>query len=190
MEDAWAQIFHDRQYKNELEMIDSDRLLRRTNLLSGNLELLDYQINGLVKEYDNLNQVERSRNLRNILEKPITKENVLSYFDVRLSKKTVFYNYERIESLLKEFGIKKIRDLESVLKDSHSEEKLETYQKLLTADKIISLILIINDSNKFFKKVGDSIIISKESCDFLEEFIDIKKQCNKYKVKILSGGKC
>ena len=190
LEDAWAQIFHDRQYKNELEMIDSDRLLRRTNLLSGNLELLDYQINGLVKEYDNLNQVERSRNLRNILEKPITKENVLSYFDVRLSKKTVFYNYERIESLLKEFGIKKIRDLESVLKDSHSEEKLETYQKLLTADKIISLILIINDSNKFFKKVGDSIIISKESCDFLEEFIDIKKQCNKYKVKILSGGKC
>ena len=95
-----------------------------------------------------------------------------------------------MESLLKEFGIKKIRDLERVLKDSHSEEKLEAYQKLLTADKIISFLLIINDSNKFFEKIGDSIIISVESCDFLDEFIDIKKQCNKYKVKIISGGKC
>ena len=163
---------------------------QKPQIISGNLELLDYQINGLVKEYDNLYQVERSRSLRNILEKPITKENVLSYFDVRLGKKTVFYNYERMESLLKEFGIKKIRDLERVLKDSHSEEKLEAYQKLLTADKIISFLLIINDSNKFFEKIGDSIIISVESCDFLDEFIDIKKQCNKYKVKIISGGKC
>lgn len=189
LEDAWAQIFHDRQYKNELEMVDSDKLLRRTNLLSGNLELLDYQINGLVKEYDNLNQVEHSRSLRNILEKPITKENVLSYFDIRLGKKTVFYDYERIKGLLNEFGIKRIRDLECLLKDSHSEKKLAAYQKLLTADKIISLMLVINDSNKFFEKVGDSIIMSGESCDFLNEFVDIKKQCNKYKVKIMSGGK-
>lgn len=53
-----------------------------------------------------------------------------------------------------------IRDLESLLKDSHSEKRLAAYQKLLTADKIISLMLIINDSNKFFEKVGDSIIMS------------------------------
>lgn len=188
LEDAWAQIFHDRQYKNELEMIDSDKLLRRTNLLSGNLELLDYQINGLVKEFDNLNHVEHFRSFRSMLEKPITKENVLSYFDFRLGKKTVFYNYKKMKGLLREFGIKKIRDLERVLRDSHSEQKLKACQKLLTADKIISILLIINDSNKFFEKLGDSIIISVETCDFLNEFIDIKKQCNKYKVKILSGG--
>lgn len=189
LEDAWAQIFHDRQYKNELDMINSDKLLRRTNLLSGNLELLDYQINDLVKEYDKVSQMERAKKLKNILDKSITKENILSYLDIRLEKKTVFYNYERMERLLKEFGIKKIRDLENVLKDTHCEEKLMAYKKLLTADKIISLMLIINDNNKFFEKVGDSIILTVESCEFLKEFIDIKKQCSKYKVKIESGGK-
>lgn len=188
LEDAWAQIFHDRQYKNESEMINSDKLLRKVNLLSGNLELLDYQINGLVKEYDSLNQVMYSKNLRNILGKPITKENVLSYLSDRLGKRTVFFNYERMKGLLQEFDIKMISDLENVLNDTHCEKKLKEYPKLLTADKIISILLIINDSDKFLKKVGDSIAISDESCEFLMEFIDIKKLCNTHKVKILNGG--
>ncbi len=184
LEDAWAQIFHDRQYKNEFQMTNSKKLLRKTNLLSGNLELLDYQINSLVKEYDLLNKVERSRSIRIILDKPITKENVLSYLNVKLGKKVIFYNYERMEELLKKFGVKNIRNLDMVLRDTHCEDKLESYQKLLTADKIISYILIINDSDKFFEITGDSIITSSESCDFLKEFIDITKQCEKYNVKV------
>lgn len=86
LEDAWAQIFHDRQYKNELHATGSDKLLRRTNLLSGNLELLDYQINRLVEEYDALNQMERYKSIRSMMEKPATKENILSYLRKRLGK--------------------------------------------------------------------------------------------------------
>lgn len=188
LEDAWAQIFHDRQYKNEFHVADSEKLWRRTNLLSGNLELLDYQINDLVKEYDRLSQVIRCKNLRSIMGQPITKENVLSYFGDRLGKKVIFYNYGRIERLLKEFGVKNIRGLETLFKDAHCEQKLEAYPKFLTADKIISYILIINDGNKFFEKMGDFIIVSLESYRFLDEFVDIKKLCEKYKVKIEEEG--
>lgn len=188
LEDAWAQIFHDRQYKSELQLADSEKLMRRTNLLSGNLELLDYQINGLVKEYDQLNHVESNKDLKNMLGKPVTKQNILSYFVLKFGKKTVFYNYERINKLLVRFGIKKIMDLESILMDSSCDKKLKNYPDFLTADKMISFLLIICDSNKFFEKEGDSVIVSKESYDFLSEFVDIKKVCCKYKVKIENGG--
>lgn len=90
--------------------------------------------------------------------------------------------------MIEDFGIKNIRGLETILTDSHCEKKIESYPKFLTADKIINFILIISDSNKFFGKVGASIIVSMESYSFLNEFVDIKKMCDKYKVKIENGG--
>lgn len=189
LEDAWAQIFHDRQYKNELQVMESEKLLRRTNLLSGNLELLDYEINRLVKEFDQLNQEIHSKNLKNILKEPVTKENVLLYLDYRLGKKTIFHNYKETAELLEEFGVKKIRDLDTMLKDSHCEREIKAYPKLLIADKIINFILAINDSNKFFESLSGSAAVSKESYDFLKEFIDMKKICEKYKVIIKKGGR-
>ena len=187
LEDAWAQIFHDRQYKSELQLTDSEKLMRRTNLLSGNLELLDYQINALVKEYYRLNHVECNKDLKDILGKPVTKQNILSYIIFRFGKKTVFYNYERINRLLKSFGVNVIMDLEAMLKDASCDEKLQAYPAFLTADKMISFLLIISDSNKFFEEEGGSVIVSKESFNFLSEFVDIKKICDKHNVKIENG---
>ena len=68
-------------------------------------------------------------------------------------------------------------------------KNIEAYSKGLTADQIISFLLIIDDCEAFFKRFGDSIIISKGSYDFLNEFIDVKMMCNKYNVKLSKEGK-
>ena len=187
LEDAWAQIFHDRQYKSEMQEEVTENLARRTNLLSGNLELLDYQINELVKKYDELNRIDKRKKVRNILEKPISRDNLISYIDIKLEKKVIFYNYDKAKGLLDEFNIKSIRELDVVLQDTHCEEHLKMHLGFLTADKIISYLLIIKDGEKFFKKIGPKVLISAGTYEFLKEFIDIDKICDKYGIYIENG---
>ena len=58
LQDAWAQIFHDRQYKGILnDVCYSYEIKRKTSLIAGALELIDNQITDLVSEYDSLNDV-------------------------------------------------------------------------------------------------------------------------------------
>lgn len=91
--------------------------------------------------------------------------------------------------MLEKFGIKTIRELDILLGRYCFEKNIEAYSKGLTADQIISFLLIIDDCEAFFKRFGDSIIISKGSYDFLNEFIDVKMMCNKYNVKLSKEGK-
>lgn len=189
LEDAWAQIFHDRQYKTELQTVDSDNLFRRTNLLSGSLELLDYQISDVVTTYDRLSGADIAKRLREILDESINREGLLSYIDCKLGKKSRFYNYERIKTLLDRFGIKTIRELDALLRSTGCENKLRAYDNFLTADKIVSYILMIYDLDMFFQVSGSNILVSRASYDFLNEFVDIRKACEKYSITIEGGGK-
>lgn len=185
LEDAWAQIFHDRQYKNSIEEhVFSDNLKRKTNLLSGNLELLDYQINDIVKEYDRINRMEESRKLRILLEQPISRENIIAYIYLKFGKNVVFFDYEKMKTILNEYGVKNIRKLDSCCNSTNFCNKISNFSSYITADKIISYILMIKDSNKFFKKIGTEVVLSKESSDFLGEFIDIDAACEKFNIKI------
>lgn len=182
LQDAWAQIFHDRQYKNESQRMFSDKLVRKTNLLSGALELLDGEINMVIKEYDQAGKGEQAASLKKILELPLNEENIISYINIRLSRKVSFYDYKTIEKLLKNFGIDEIRDLDYVLEAAHCEEQIENCERLLSADRIINYILVIKDSRKFFE-TSECKIICGETFDFLNEFIDIESLCKKYGIE-------
>lgn len=184
LQDAWAQIFHDRQYKTGLSIGVPSKLLRRTNLLAGNLESLDYEINSLVGEYDRINQVNKLKKLKLLLDDCISKESLLTYIEITFGKKVVFYNYNRIKHLLDKFSIRSIRALDVALQRTHCKEELLNYRGLLTADKIISYILIIFNSRKFFQEVGDNVIISVGTYNFLKGFIDIDTVCKTYAVQI------
>lgn len=184
LEDAWAQIFHDRQYKNGLQNGIPSKLLRRTNLLAGNLESLDYEINALVNEYDNLNQLDKVKKLKLLLEKTVSKESVLEYIDISLGRKAAFYNYEWIERLLNKFAIRNIRAIDIALQRAHCREELISYKGLLTADKIICYILIINNARKFFQETGDNVVISASAYNFLKGFIDMDSVCEAHTVQI------
>lgn len=184
LQDAWAQIFHDRQYKTGLSTGVPGKLLRRTNLLAGNLESLDYEINSLVGEYDRINQVDKLKRLKFLLDNSISKESLLAYIEITFGKRVAFYNYKRIKQLLDKFSFKNIRALDMALQRTHCKEELLNYKGFLTADKIISYILIICNSRKFFQEVGDNVVISVTAYNFLKGFIDIDTVCKTYAVQI------
>ena len=189
LEDAWAQIFHDRQYKTELQAVNLEELSRRTNLLSGNLELLDYQIGEVVTAYDRLSGADRAKRLRGVLDEPVNRDSLLLYIDYKLGKKSRFHNYERIADLLTFFRVKTIRELDAMLRSVGCEDKLKTYDNFLTADKIISYILMIYDLEAFFQKTGSDLLISQAAYDFLKDFVDVEKACEKHGIIIEGGGK-
>lgn len=189
LEDAWAQIFHDRQYKTQLRTVDSDDLSRRTNLLSGSLELLDYQISEVVTAYDRLSGADGVKRLRAILDEPVSRSSLLAYIDYKLGKKSRFYNYKRIKELLDRFKIGTIRELDTMLRSADCENKLRNYNSFLTADKIISYILMIYDLDAFFQETGQKLLISWDSYDFLKDFVDVRKLCEKHGITIEDGGK-
>lgn len=185
LEDAWAQIFHDRQYKNSIdEHSISNNLKRKTNLLSGNLELLDYQINEVVKEYDKINRVEEVKKLSVLMGEPINRENIVEYIYLKFNKYVVFFDYEKIINILNEYAIKNIRKLDNCCNSINLCEKISSLSGYITADRIISYILIVKDSNKFFRKFGSDVVLRRETSDFLSEFIDIDATCNKFNIKI------
>lgn len=179
LEDAWAQVFHDRQYKAIATPAPiSNEIQRRTNLLSGNLELLDYQINELVKEYDKESQAEKKRELQFILSCPIERKRLLKYLEIKINKRLIFYDYKTIEKLLNVFKIKNMRGLNAIFEDTHCEKAFDDYRGHLTGDKVIRLVLIIKYGRKYFEKTDEKLFLSDESKLFLQNYIDIEKVFN------------
>lgn len=179
LEDAWAQVFHDRQYKAIATPVPiSNEIQRRTNLLSGNLELLDYQINELVKEYDKESQAEKKRELQIILSCSIERKRLLKYLEIKINKRLIFYDYKTVEKLLNVFKIKNMRGLNAIFEDTHCEKAFDDYSGHLTGDKVIRLVLIIKYGRKYFEKTEEELFLSDESKLFLQNYIDIEKVFN------------
>ena len=183
LEDAWAQIFHDRQYKSESLTATSDKLERRTNLIAGSLELLDHVIDELVGEYDR-DQQERNGKLLAIMDKPITRENLCVYLDRKLGRKVQFFDFELMQRLLNAFNVKRVRQFDHLLDNTREAKRFQMYEGILTADKIISCVLIITNDKTFFENGGKEVAISKEIAEFLNVVMDIRTICDRYGVEI------
>ncbi len=184
LEDAWAQVFHDRAYKNELPMMDLDTLQRKTNLLAGNLELLDAQINEVVTDYDKYSGLIQTKRLQRILNMPISRKSLLDYFKCRLGKEFCFYHYNQVKKLLDGFSVHSIRDLDFALLHTHCADKLRAHEGYLTSDRIVFYVLMITDFKKFVDIMGPNVRMSRESLEFLEEFLPIENLCNTHGIKV------
>lgn len=182
LQDAWAQIFHDRVYKGSLENDMNEIVERKINLLSGNLELIDNQINEIVAYYDGKNGNLDLKSYQQLLEETISEESLTKYCNLLMQGKVEkFYSYEQIRDLLTAFGIKTIKDLNYRVDNGFIQE-LVSKNISITFDRLIRYILIVNDYNKFFNCIDKSytFIISEPIYKLLDEFIDMTAVCSKY----------
>lgn len=182
LQDAWAQIFHDRQYKNNNELlIIPSELKRKTSLIAGSLELLDQQINDLVKQYDSMKKGITCIEYQRLLDNEIEADELTKYFIVKFENKAnKFYNSQYCVQLLKKMGMNTIRELDNAIHPQFV-ERIKLHMRQLTIDKLIMYILIVFNESKYFSNCGDNRIkeISKESYELLNEFVDMEKICSK-----------
>lgn len=187
LQDAWAQIFHDRQYKtNSNVQILPDELKRGTSLVAGALELVDQQIGQLVAEYDRLSGMNKVAEYQKLLDAEINAETIVSYFVYKFGEKaTRYYNSRDCIELLEKFEFKTVRELDNVITDAFV-NAIKTTATQMTIDKLLTYILIIYDSFKFFsldaKKFAE---ISVDSFEFLGMFVDIEKICKDNSITVI-----
>ena len=182
LQDAWAQIFHDRVYKGSIENDKNPAIERNINLLSGSLELIDKQINQIVNYYDNKNGNFDAKSYQSLLNEPISEKALMKYCNLILQGKVEkFYSYDQIYELLQAFGIKSIRDLNYNVHSGFVQELSEA-KISITIDRFIRYILIISDYTRFFECVDSSyrFVINSAVYDLLDKFIDMNEVCSKY----------
>ena len=187
LQDAWAQIFHDRQYKNNFfSTTPSYDLRRNTSLVAGALELIDNQIAMIVREYDSLNQTEIDNNAyQYLLDSEITSDSVSRYCKIKfLGQVNRYYNADITISTLKDCGFTTIRDIDNVIQESFVKAVITTNQ--ITIDRLITYLLIISDKETFFSLPNSQMVksITKESFDLLNDFVDMENICTHHHIKI------
>lgn len=176
LQDAWAQIFHDRYYKSNVDLIEmTPDLKRRTNLIAGSLELLDEQINALVNQYDAFSTSPiNNEQLQKLLDSSIDEETLLKYCRLKFKGEvTRYYNAKLTISKLEKFEMCYVRDVDNIIQEEFV--KLVSKMNQMTVDKVVDYLLIIKDSKKYFSSFdGHNIKVKKESFDLLNAFIDME----------------
>ena len=182
LQDAWAQVFHDRLYKGNIEGIEDVSIRRRTNLLSGSLELIDNQIDEIVKYYDSKNGNLSKKAYQELLNENITEKSLSEYCNLLLNGKVEkYYSYKQVKTLLASLGIETIRELDYCVNDGFINE-LRNTNITLTIDRLVRYIIFLYDYKKFFSKIDNSkkFIIDCQTYDLLDRFIDIREICRQY----------
>lgn len=182
LQDAWAQIFHDRVYKGTVENDTNETIERKINLLSGSLELIDNQIDEIVFYYDSKNGNLDLKSYQQLLNDPICEKSLTQYCNLLMQGKVEkFYSYEQIKNLLDAFGIKTIRELEYHVDNGFIQE-ITAKNISITFDRLIRYILIVSDYNKFFDCIDKSkkFVINETIYKLLDQFIDMRVVCSKY----------
>lgn len=186
LQDAWASIFHDRVYKGLVED-KKENLYRKINLLSGSLELLDSQIDGIVSYIDKQNGKFDFKSYQLLLDELITEDSLMRYCSLILCGRVErFYSFKQTLELLNKFGINKIRDLDYLINTGFIQELLNM-DITLTIDKLIRYLLVISDFNKLFDCLGDgsAFFIDDKMYSLLNKYVSMDLICEKYSLKKL-----
>lgn len=183
LQDAWAQIFHDRVYKCAMEKID-DEIGRKVNLLAGGLELLDGQINDIVCVLDN-NPENTGKNIyRRLLGLPISKESLVRYINIKTAGKCEkSYDIGETLRILDTLGYKNIKDLDNIVDESFLCRLLATNIRL-TIDKVVRYVLVIFAPDEFLACLSDSnYVIDNDTLSLLKCYVDMDSMCSKYNIR-------
>lgn len=184
LQDAWAQIFHDRVYKGA-DIGDDSSIQRKVNLLAGNLELIDNQINEIVSYYDKKTGNLGAKSYQALLDEQISEKALIKYCNLLLQGKVEkFYSYEQIRTLLNSFGINTIRQLDNHVNSGFIQELVSTGISL-TIDRLVRYILVVSDYHKFFECTDKSytFVIDQAIFDLLDKFVNMADVCKQYNIK-------
>lgn len=187
LQDAWSQIFHDRQYKAGFNgFVPSNEINRKTNLIAGSLELIDDQIDDLVRQYDLMNsKMTKEVNFQKILDLKISQSSLSEYCRIKFKDRVNrYYSAKTTLSILNKYELVHIRDIDNIVPINFADAIMKSDQ--VTIDKLISYILIIQNPEKYFSLLGDNYIktISHKSTEILDGFVDIHNICEKHNVTI------
>lgn len=182
LQDAWAQVFHDRVYKGADERVGDSSLIRKTNLLSGSLELIDSQIDEIVRLFDRENGNFDNKAYQNLLNQRISEETLQEYCNLlSRGKAERFYSYSQVSELLASLKINTVMELDCRVNIGFINKLLNT-NITLTIDRLIRYIIFLDDYNILFSTIDPTqkFVISKEIYNLLDEFIDMKDVCDKH----------
>ncbi len=179
LEDAWAQIFHDRLYKNYY-LVDP-KIERQVNLLSGSLELIDDTINSLAKTFDKVNGNINAKEFQYLLDENINATNLVKYFNILFKTKSYrLFSFEQTMETLSSFDISTLRDLDRYVTPNFI-NKIKASGIDINIDRVVRYILIIQNYTKFFDNLTHTFTIDNSTYEFLNGYIDMKTVCEKYK---------
>lgn len=183
LQDAWAQIFHDRVYKNAIDRVD-DEIGRKVNLLAGGLELLDGQINDIVSVLDNNPENTGKNMFRHLLDLPISKESLVRYINIKTAGKCEkSYDMGEILRILDTLDYKNIKDLDNIVDETFLKSLSETNISL-TIDKIVRYVLLIFAPDKFLESVRNfGYVIDNDTLNLLKCYVDMDSMCSKYNIR-------
>ena len=192
LQHAWAQNFHDRQYKLIGVKIDEDArvpevLGRKTNLVAGSLELLDRDIESLTHEYDRWLGAQDNVSFQKILDRTPDKESLILYIQKKLELKANIkvVDLERVDKLLKRFQIENLRQLNAIATNKFVKAIKQVTGQRITADRFIDCLFIWSDPQKYFAVSSDEApkYISAESFRILSNLgVPVEEICSEYSI--------
>ncbi|WP_121964447.1 GTP pyrophosphokinase family protein [Myroides sp. N17-2] len=155
LQHSWAEIEHDRNYKFGGKL--KDDLQRRLKLLAGLLELADNEFNTISNEIDNYSKEVEEETAKGNLNISIDSTSLQSYID-KLFKDSLVIDYidnikqiPEIISELRNYGLETLNQIEDIIPNDLF-EAYEKYGREVTSIGVLRDIMIINDSEKYFKK--------------------------------------
>lgn len=186
LQDAWAQIFHDRIYKGALHDETNSEIDRKVNLLAGSLELIDNQINDVVCILDSRPENIGRKTYLHLTNLPITRDSLIRYINILTKGKCEkSYNIKNVLHILNKLGYRYIKDLQNVV-DSEFINDLLLSNISLTVDKVVRYILVVSGSEKFSECLeGCSYLIDSDTYTLLNKYIDISHFCSTHSIEVL-----
>lgn len=197
LQHAWAEIEHDKNYKFN-GVLPTD-IKRRFKILAGTLELVDRGFNELSKEIDKIsNSVSEADQKDQLSEIPISSTTLKQFLNNRFQKniddgiiEPSFYEFDDL--IIKElelFGVKNLAELDKIIPKNFSENlvKAHSLNETATFVGIIRDLMIINDSEKYFKDVWQNNWgrIDNEAINFYRQYgIDIDEIIDRYKLTVM-----
>ena len=188
---AWAQIFHDRQYKFDDNIDCPSDLVRTTNLISGNLELSDRLIATAVQEYDRVLGNPDVAAYQAVLDMEVCEDALSSYMKQKagIPYPMRYINRERVFDVLHKFDIKIIRHLDSYVTKDFVDAVIHNAGLFLTVDRFIDCLLISINYKTYFDKCYETPprFISGSSYALLKSIVDIDEICRAYSLSVYEG---
>jgi ppGpp synthetase/RelA/SpoT-type nucleotidyltranferase len=159
LQHAWAEIEHDRQYKNPGTL--ADHIQRDLNLVAGQLEIADKMFSEIAGATD-------------AYEKDVSKKTKAGDLDIEINSTSLMqYLEEKVESLteinillklkdesndrlvmiteeVKKFGIKTLKDLDALF-STKSIQALKKNKSYRTSISVLRYAMMFNDLDKYFR---------------------------------------
>lgn len=180
---TWSEITHEKGYKFEGKLPND--LDRRKNLLAGMLELADLEMDAYVAAFDEYVQNMECENEKGTLDYSINSLSLEKFIKWKFPdiEPVVYRDVDLVLDELKRYGLKKICELDSIIRPEFVTEISNAGWRSL--DGIIRNILIIDDAEKYFSSVWNPSMnqMNIKNYDLYKRFgVGIEEICKKYKI--------